>query len=350
MPIKPPIYWNTTAEIFILDQRKLPRKEQYLACRSLRQVVNAIKKLAIRGAPAIGLAIAVGVALEAQKIEVDDVQVFVKKFEKMCKNASEARPTAVNLIWAIERMRAVIIENPGADVDRLKKNLWKMAEKIRDENIELDMAIGRHGQDLVKDGMNVLTYCNTGTLATGGCGTALGIIRTAWKRGKRIHVYVCETRPLLQGSRLTAWELLNDNVPMTLVTDNSVGYLMETKKIDIVIVGADRIATNGDTANKVGTYTLAVLAKENGIPFYVAAPLSTFDPAIKKGSNIPIEVRDDKEVTHLNGKKIAPVGVRAYNPAFDVTPGKYIWGIVTENGIAKKPLGRSLKRLLTRTR
>ncbi len=346
MPVKPPIRWNQNDEILILDQRKLPGKEQYLVCKSIRQVINAIKKLAIRGAPAIGLAIAMGLALEAQKIKSRSVREFVKKFERLCKEAGKARPTAVNLIWAIERMRAVIIENPGAEVEFLKRELRAVAESISRENVELDRAIGNHGESIIKDGMNVLTYCNTGTLATGGCGTALGIIRTAWRRGRKIHVYVCETRPLLQGSRLTVWELLNDNIPFTLITDNAAGYLMGMKDIGVVIVGADRIATNGDTANKVGTYSLAVLAKENGIPFYVAAPLSTFDPTIKKGSGIPIEIRDPREVTHVNGRKIAPDGVNAYNPAFDITPSKYITGIVTENGIAKSPLSQSLRKLL----
>ena len=349
MPVKPPIHWTEKDEIHILDQRKLPRKEQYLVCRNMRQVVNAIRKLAIRGAPAIGIAISMGLALEARRLKSANVQDFIKRFEKLCREACKARPTAVNLVWAVERMRAVIIENPGADVAFLKDALKKMAEGIMIETVELDKAIAGHGETLVEDGMNVLTYCNTGTLATGGCGTALGIIRTAWRKGKRIHVYVCETRPLLQGSRLTAWELLNDNVPLTLITDNAAGYLMGTKNIDLVIVGADRIATNGDTANKVGTYSLAVLAKENGIPFYVAAPLSTFDPTIKKGSGIPIEIRDSKEVTHLNRKKVAPEGVNAYNPAFDITPSKYITGIVTENGIAKRPLSRSLRKLLVNT-
>ncbi len=346
MPVKPPIRWNQNDEILILDQRKLPGKEQYLVCKSIRQVINAIKKLAIRGAPAIGLAIAMGLALEAQKIKSRSVREFVKKFERLCKEAAKARPTAVNLIWAVERMRAVIIENPGAEVEFLKRELRAVAESISRENVELDKAIGNHGESIIKDGMNVLTYCNTGTLATGGCGTALGIIRTAWRRGRKIHVYVCETRPLLQGSRLTVWELLNDNIPFTLITDNAAGYLMGMKDIGVVIVGADRIATNGDTANKVGTYSLAVLAKENGIPFYVAAPLSTFDPTIKKGSGIPIEIRDPREVTHVNGRKIAPDGVNAYNPAFDITPSKYITGIVTENGIAKSPLSQSLRKLL----
>ncbi len=349
MPVKSPIYWKEKDEIHILDQRKLPRKEQYLVCRSIRQVINAIRKLAIRGAPAIGIAIAMGLALEAQKIKSGNLQQFTRRFDRLCRDASKARPTAVNLVWAVERMRAVIIENPGADVAFLRRALREMAEKIMEETVELDRAIANHGEALIEDGMNVLTYCNTGTLATGGCGTALGIIRTAWRKGKRIHVYVCETRPLLQGSRLTVWELLNDNVPLTLITDNAAGYLMNTKNIDIVIVGADRIATNGDTANKVGTYSLAVLARENGIPFYVAAPLSTFDPTIKKGSGIPIEIRDPKEVTCLNGKKITPDGVNAYNPAFDITPGKYITGIVTENGIAKRPLSRTLRKLLITT-
>ncbi len=346
MPVKPPIRWNQNDEILILDQRKLPGKEQYLVCKSIRQVINAIKKLAIRGAPAIGLAIAMGLALEAQKIKSRSVREFVKKFERLCKEAAKARPTAVNLIWAVERMRAVIIENPGAEVEFLKRELRAVAESISRENVELDKAIGNHGESIIKDGMKVLTYCNTGTLATGGCGTALGIIRTAWRRGRKIHVYVCETRPLLQGSRLTVWELLNDNIPFTLITDNAAGYLMGMKDIGVVIVGADRIATNGDTANKVGTYSLAVLAKENGIPFYVAAPLSTFDPTIKKGSGIPIEIRDPREVTHVNGRKIAPDGVNAYNPAFDITPSRYITGIVTENGIAKSPLSQSLRKLL----
>ena len=349
MPVKLPIYWKEKDEILILDQRKLPRKEHYISCKSIRQVINAIKKLAIRGAPAIGLAIAMGLALEAQKIKAGDIRDFVRQFDKLCKKASSARPTAVNLVWAIERMRAVIIENPGANVEFLKSALWEVSEKIREENIKLDAAIGNHGETIIEDGMNVLTYCNTGTLATGGCGTALGIIRTAWRKGKRIHVYVCETRPLLQGSRLTVWELLNDNVPLTLITDNAAGYLMVMKSIDLVIVGADRIATNGDTANKVGTYALAVLARENGIPFYVAAPLSTFDPTIKKGGSIPIEIRDPREVTHVNGKKIAPNGTEAFNPAFDITPSKYITGIITENGIAKRPLSRSLRHLLTRS-
>jgi len=346
MPVKPPIFWKDRDEILILDQRKLPRKEQYISCKNIRQVINAIKKLAIRGAPAIGLAIAMGLALEAQRLQAKNIGEFVRKFDKLCKTASTARPTAVNLLWAIERMRAVIIENPEADIEFLKKSLWEVSEKIREENIVLDAAIGKHGEVVIEDGMNVLTYCNTGTLATGGSGTALGIIRTAWRKGKRIHVYVCETRPLLQGGRLTVWELLNDNVPMTLITDNAAGYLMESKIINLVIVGADRIATNGDTANKVGTYSLAVLAKENGIPFYVAAPLSTFDPTIKKGLEIPIEIRDPREVTHVNGKKIAPDCVNAYNPAFDITPSKYITGIVTENGIARRPLSRSLRQLL----
>lgn len=344
-----PITWRNKEEIIILDQRKLPHKEVYVVCKSLRQVIGAIRRLVIRGAPAIGLAIAMGLALEAKNLKVDGVRGFIRQFEKLCQKAKKARPTAVNLSWAIERMRAVIIENPGADADFLKEALYETTDRIRTENIEQDEAIGKHGEKLLKDGMSVITYCNTGTLATGGCGTALGIIRRAWSSGKRVKVYACETRPLLQGSRLTAWELLRDNIPVTLLADNAAGYLMARKKVDISIVGADRIAMNGDTANKIGTYPLALVAHENRIPFYVAAPLSTVDPSVKKGEGIPIEERKPQEIIRLNGRKIAPDGVEAYNPAFDITPQRLITGIITENGIAMKPLGRNLRQLFIRS-
>lgn len=328
----PTIEWKR-GRVRMLDQRRLPQRVLFLEYKDYKGVAQAIKKMVIRGAPAIGIAAAMGVALGAQKIKVKTFEEFYNRLIIICEHLAGTRPTAVNLFWAIKRMRALVEINKDKKVQDIKRLLITEALNILKEDVEINRAIGRNGAPFIKDGDTILTHCNAGALATGGYGTALGVIRTAWEEGKRIHAYADETRPVLQGARLTVWELMQDGIPVTLITDNMAGYLMKRGKINLCIVGADRIAANGDTANKIGTYSVAVLAKEHGIPFYVAAPLSTIDPTISSGDEIPIEERDQREVTHIWGRvQIAPKDVRVVNPAFDVTPASYITAIITEKG------------------
>ncbi|MGC1403273.1 MAG: S-methyl-5-thioribose-1-phosphate isomerase [Thermodesulfobacteriota bacterium] len=339
------IEWKND-RVIMIDQRKLPQKETYVLCSNYRQVIKAIKEMVIRGAPAIGIAAAMGLALGAQEIETASLEGFKTRFNKICTAMGLARPTAVNLFWAIQRMRKLVEDSPGLKVESLKKILTREARNMLAEDIEINKRLGSIGQKVIKKRATVLTHCNAGALATGGYGTALGVIRAAQEAGKQVQVLADETRPFLQGARLTCWELAKDHIPVTLITDNMAGYLMQKGLIDVVIVGADRIAVNGDTANKIGTYSVAVLAKEHGIPFYVAAPCSTIDVQIKSGEGIPIEERNEREVTHLGGKRVAPLGIAVLNPAFDVTPHAYIAGIITERGILKSPYGPSIAKAL----
>ncbi len=339
----PPIHWDGDT-VAILDQRLLPRKEVFLRCTKPQQVVNAIRNMAIRGAPAVGVAGAMALALGAQNIQAADPQTFKRKFVRLCQQVKDARPTGNNLGWAVEKIYSVVVENPGSDVLELQELIRQKADEILSEDVAANLAIGEHGKELMPRGARILTYCNAGALATADYGTALGVIRAAHASDPSIEVYTCETRPFLQGSRLTAFELMKARIPVTLITDNSVGTLMQQGKISVVVVGADRIAANGDTANKIGTYMVAVLAKTHHIPFYVAAPRSTIDPTLGEGREIPIEQRDPKEVTHFNGKAVAPLKVPALNPAFDVTPHKYIEGIITEVGVLHKPFGKAIRK------
>jgi len=335
------IRWSDEGVVMI-DQRKLPREEVYVTCRSYREVAEAIRTMVIRGAPAIGVAAAMGVALgmlEADSAEPDAA------FEEIARTLAATRPTAVNLFWALERMRRAYEQVRGQPLAVIRRRLVEEARRIRDEDIAINQAIGRHGAPLVPDGKIVLTHCNAGALATAGYGTALGVIRAAIATGKRIEVYACETRPFLQGARLTAWELLRDGIPTTLIADNMAGHFLRSGRIGCVVVGADRIAANGDVANKIGTYALAVLARENGVPFYVAAPVSTLDLSLASGEQIPIEQRPAEEVTHVFGVRVAPEGVCVENPAFDVTPGCYVTAIVTERGVARPPYADTLRSL-----
>jgi methylthioribose-1-phosphate isomerase len=301
--------------------------------------------MAIRGAPAIGVAAAMGIALAAKKIQTKRVDVFLKSLKQVCQRMKQTRPTAVNLFWAVNRMERVLDQTGSSNLDQMKEQLEREALQIYKEDLEINRKIGENGKRLIKDGYGVLTHCNAGGLATAGFGTALGVIHSAWREGKRFRVFVDETRPLLQGSRLTAWELTQEKILATLLTDNMAGWLMKSGKINLVLVGADRVARNGDTANKIGTYGLAILAKWHGVPFYVAAPISTLDLSLPSGEEIPIEQRSPEEVTHLRGKRIAPKGMEAFNPAFDVTPHSLIHGIITEKGIVRPPFKRELRRI-----
>jgi methylthioribose-1-phosphate isomerase len=339
------VEWQNNSVIMI-DQRLLPNQEVYRTYKGFLDVAKAIREMVVRGAPAIGVAAAMGVALGALKINAKERKGFAKEFEKICKIMAGTRPTAVNLFWAIERMKRVVKENPKLDVDELRQLLVQEAKDIHAEDIEINKQMGRYGSSLIKNKATILTHCNAGALATAGYGTALGVIRAAVEQGKKIKVFADETRPFLQGSRLTAWELMKDGIDTTLITDNMAGYMMKKGLIDVVIVGADRIAANGDTANKIGTYSVAVLAKEHKIPFYVAAPTSTIDLNIKHGDKIPIEERGIREVTHIKDIPIAPKNIKVKNPAFDVTPNRLVTAIITENGIAGKPFEKSLKRMV----
>ncbi|OGP52075.1 MAG: S-methyl-5-thioribose-1-phosphate isomerase [Deltaproteobacteria bacterium RBG_13_43_22] len=338
------IEWKND-RVIMIDQRKLPEKEIYFVCSDYRQVIKAIKEMVIRGAPAIGIAAAMGAALGAKSIETRNLDDFKVRFNKICEEIGRARPTAVNLSWALKRMQNLVEKSSIKKTETLKKTLIQEARSILSEDIAINKRLGFIGQKVIKDRATVLTHCNAGALATGGYGTALGVIRAAKEAGKQVQVIADETRPFLQGARLTAWELVRDHIPVTLITDNMAGYLMKKGLIDVVIVGADRIAANGDTANKIGTYSVAISAKEHGIPFYVAAPCSTIDHQIKTGEDIPIEERNEKEVTHIGGKRIAPPGVSVLNPAFDVTPHSFIAGIITEKGLLKAPYRRSIAKV-----
>lgn len=331
--------------VVMVDQRKLPAAEVYVRCKTAMEVAKAIKTMVIRGAPAIGVAAAMGIALGMEKSKATGTKQFAVEFQKTCDLMAGTRPTAVNLFWAIERMKRTFSEGAlaGESVDQLKTRLRLEAGRIHDEDVMSCRAIGSFGAALIPDQARVLTHCNAGALATAGYGTALGVVRGAIEAGKRVRVLADETRPFLQGSRLTAWELLKDGIDTTVITDNMAGTLMLAGEVDVVVVGADRIAANGDTANKIGTYTVAVLAKEHGIPFYVAAPWSTIDLAIPNGSHIPIEERDAREVTHVGSNQLAPEGAGIRNPAFDVTPHKYITAIITDRGVFTPPYDNSLK-------
>ena len=331
----PTIEWKEGV-VRMLDQTRLPLEVTYFECKTYQDVAKGIKELIIRGAPAIGVAAAMGVALGAQDVKTQNFTDFYGEIEKICSHIGATRPTAVNLFWAIERMKRFIQSHRERPLNAIKELLIEEAVRVLREDIEANRAMGKHGAQFIKDGNTILTHCNAGALATGGYGTALGVIRAAKEQGKNIKVFADETRPVLQGARLTAWELMEDNIPVTLITDNMAGYFMKKGAIDLCIVGADRIARNGDTANKIGTYSVAVLAREHGIPFYVAAPVSTIDFAIPSGEHIPIEERDRAEVTHVFGKvQIAPAKVGVANPAFDVTPARYITAIITEKGAFK---------------
>jgi methylthioribose-1-phosphate isomerase len=333
MSVKPILFQDGVCRM--LDQRLLPTEEVWLDYTDYVQVAEAIRSMVVRGAPAIGVAAAFGAAFGARDIKASDFDSFFAELEKVCAVLAATRPTAVNLFWALDRMKTVVRNNDATPIAELKNILLAEACRIADEDIEINRRLGRHGAELIPDTARILTHCNAGALATGGYGTALGVIRAAVEAGKNISVIADETRPWLQGARLTTWELMQDNIPVTLISDNMAGHLMSQGEIDCVIVGADRIAANGDTANKIGTYTVAVLAREHNIPFYVAAPTSTIDLDMADGSGIPIEERDSSEVTHCGGHRIAPEGVAVRNPAFDVTPARFITAIITENGIAQ---------------
>ena len=332
--------------VVMIDQRKLPTQEIYVRCKTGPEVARAIKTMVIRGAPAIGVAAAMGIALAMRKSKATGTQKFAAEFHKICELMAGTRPTAVNLFWAIERMKRVFAESAhaGQSVDQIKDRLDAEAQAIHDEDVASCRAMGAFGADVVPADARILTHCNAGALATAGYGTALGVIRGAVERGKRVAVFADETRPFLQGSRLTAWELVRDGIDTTIITDNMSGALMRQGRVDLVVVGADRIAANGDTANKIGTYGVAVLAREHNIPFYVAAPLSTIDLDTPDGQHIPIEERSAREVTHVGSSQVAPAGAHIWNPAFDVTPHSLIAGIITERGIFRAPYSESLKR------
>ena len=338
------IYWDNDA-VVLIDQNKLPLKETYLTCRDYKQVTAAINDLTIRGAPAIGIAAAMGIALGMNNSSHTSPDEFKENFYRVCRELSQTRPTAVNLFWAIDRMKRCFDAVLPQGVDRVKKALVEEAVRIGGEDVEINQRIGIYGRVLVANGDGILTHCNAGALATGGYGTALGVVRAARDEGKRIHVFVDETRPVLQGARLTAWEMMREEIPATLITDSMAGFVMKQGKINLVIVGADRIAANGDAANKIGTYSLAVLANAHGIPFYIAAPLSTIDRTVQNGDGIPIEERDHKEVACFRGVRTAPEAMPVYNPAFDVTPNEYITAIVTEAGLAVSPYEESIEIL-----
>jgi methylthioribose-1-phosphate isomerase len=335
----------------MLDQRVLPAQETYLMLRSYDEVAEAIKKMVIRGAPAIGVAAAMGIALGASQSVGTSVADLEDDLQYICDEMGKTRPTAVNLFWAIERMRATFQRaKSNNNVEEVKKILVAEALAIFDEDITANRAIGKHGGPLIPDNSTVLTHCNAGALATAGdYGTALGVVRGARDAGKKVAVIADETRPFLQGLRLTAWELAKDDIPVTVITDNMAGHVMKSGKVDAVVVGADRIAANGDTANKIGTYMVAVLAREHKIPFYVAAPLTTLDMSLKSGEEIPIEERDEKEVTHIREYQLAPDGVSVHNPAFDVTPNHLITAIITDKGVARPPYTESLPKLFEET-
>ena len=340
-----PINWND-GSVRIIEQTLLPTEERWVDLKTVGEVADAIRRLAIRGAPEIGVAAAMGCALAAFTFQGDDPEELVSRVRQAADELALTRPTAVNLFWALDRMRKRLDELQNQDVGAVRQGLLVEAQAIRSQDITACRAIGRYGAALLPDPATVITHCNAGALATGGYGTALGVIRSAAEDGKEIRVYADETRPLLQGARLTAWELLADGIDVTLICDNAAGYVMRRGGVDACIVGADRIAANGDTANKIGTYSLAVLARRHGIPFYVAAPFSTIDLSLQSGDQIPIEHRDPAEVTALRGTVIAPEGVKVFNPAFDVTPASLISAIVTDRGVVDTaPFGSGLRNL-----
>jgi methylthioribose-1-phosphate isomerase len=336
--------WTDEGVRFI-DQRKLPTEETYVVAQTYEEVAEAIRNMTVRGAPAIGVTAAMGIALGVRDSEAGHLSELRRDFEQICETMGETRPTAVNLFWAIHRMERKFEESAELPLPQLKQALITEARQMYLEDIAANEAMGRHGAVLLPASGGVLTHCNAGALATCGYGTALGVIRAAVEQGKKLHVFADETRPFLQGSRLTAWELMQDGIPTTVISDNMSGAIMKQGKIGAVVVGADRIAANGDVANKIGTYTVAILAKEHGIPFYVAAPFSTVDLETPDGSRIPIEQRPAREVTHMGDRQVAPTGVKVENPAFDVTPAQYVTAIITERGVARAPYSESLREL-----
>jgi len=342
----PTIEWQPDAVVMI-DQRKLPGQEIYVTCKTANEVARAIKTMVIRGAPAIGVAAAMGIALGMNRSKAQGTRQFAVDFNKLCDLMAGTRPTAVNLFWAIDRMKRVFGEaaRAGKSVDEIKAALVKDANAIHDEDVASCREMGRFGAELVPAGARILTHCNAGALATAGYGTALGVIRAAAEQGKVTQVFADETRPFLQGARLTAWELVRDGVPTTVITESMAGPLMQRGGIDFIVVGADRIAANGDFANKIGTYTVAMMAAAHSVPFYVAAPLSTIDLATADGDAIPIEQRNAREMTHFGSTQLAPDGASVWNPAFDVTPHRLVAGIITEKGVARAPYSDSLKQL-----
>jgi methylthioribose-1-phosphate isomerase len=335
------IQWVDNAVVMI-DQTRLPLEEKFVTCRTYQEVAVAIRDMIIRGAPAIGVAAAMGVAVGVLHADERDLDA---QFGTICETLARTRPTAVNLFWAIERMKRLYAGLRGLPIAEIRVRLIEEALAVREEDIAICRAIGRNGAVLVPDGRTVLTHCNAGALATAGYGTALGVIRAAVEAGKNVDVFADETRPFMQGARLTVWELQQDGIPTTLITDNMAGHFMKAGRIGCVVVGADRIAANGDVANKIGTYSVAVLAKENGVPFFVAAPISTLDLTLASGDAIPIEQRAAAEVTHVFGHPVAPAGTRVENPAFDVTPARYVAAIITEKGVARAPYEQSLRQL-----
>ncbi len=333
------IEWKNN-QVILLDQRLLPDKEVYRVYKDYNEVARAIREMVVRGAPAIGVTTAMGIALGALWVKEKN---FDREIERIFSVFAKARPTAINLFWALERMRGVYVENRSLGIESVKQLLKLEAQKIYEEDIATNRSLGKWGAKLLKNGSKVLTTCNAGALATAGYGTALGVFRASKEMGKRIEVFVNETRPFLQGARLTTWELKKERIPVTLITDNTVGYLMQKTKLDAVIVGCDRAAANGDVANKIGTYTIAVLARQHAVPFYVACPISSIDLKCISGAGIPIEMRDRKEVTHIFGHAIAPRGIGVLNPAFDITPQELIAGIITEKGIISPPFVKNIR-------
>ncbi len=329
--------------VLLIDQTRLPRESVYVTCRTHEEVAVAITDMIVRGAPAIGVTAAMGVARGVLETEAAELPAA---FPKILERLANTRPTAVNLFWALERMRVVYESVAAEPVEAIRARMVAEAKQIKLEDIAINQAMGRFGAELIPDNSTVLTHCNAGALATAGYGTALGVIRAAVSAGKKVDVFADETRPFLQGARLTAWELQQDGIPVTLITDNMAGHFMKAGRIGCVVVGADRIAANGDVANKIGTYSVAVLAKENGIPFYVAAPISTIDLALETGDEIPIEERAAREVTHVGDVELAPVGISVANPAFDVTPNRYVTAIITERGVARNPYNQNLRALV----
>lgn len=340
------IEWKNN-KVVMIDQRKLPTEEIYVECESYEEVAECIKNMVIRGAPAIGVAASMGIALGALGVKAKDKNSFLKSLDKIYSTIWNTRPTAVNLFWAIEKMKAIVNDNINKEVDEIKRVLINSAIQIGNDDIESCKKIGEYGSPLIGKNSVVLTHCNAGGLATAGYGTALGVIRAAYDEGKEISVISSETRPFLQGARLTAWELNKDNIPVKLITDNMAGYLMSRNMIDSIVVGADRIASNGDVANKIGTYTLSILAKHHGIPFYVAAPVSTIDFECESGENIPIEQRNPKEVTHIKDNRVA-ADVEVLNPAFDITPNENVSAIITDVGLFKPIYKDSLATIVNK--
>jgi methylthioribose-1-phosphate isomerase len=341
------VEWHQ-GKVRMIDQRQLPRELTFVEFEDYRDVARAIKDMYVRGAPAIGATAAFGLALGAQQSSATTPEALLMELERAADDLRVTRPTAVNLSWAVDRLlnRARVLVDEDATANAIREALVREAQVLADEDVAVNRRMGAHGAALVEDGDNILTHCNAGALATVDYGTVLGVVRAAWEQGKQIHVWVDETRPRLQGARLTAWELMRDGIPCTLIADNAAGHLMRTGQVDVVLFGADRVAANGDVANKIGSYKLAVVARENGLPCYSVSPTSTVDLSLPTGDDIPIEERNPREVTHCFGQPVAPEGVAVHNPAFDVTPHRYLTGIVTENGVVYPPFVRNLRRVV----